>query len=70
MIVSSTLALVFFTTIVFGALMPFTIKFLKSFEESSEKQGDYVELSSLNEVRFDYQHPNFSPEYYKFKTAS
>ncbi len=65
--VSSTLGLVFFTTIVFGALMPFVIKTLKKFEESNvQNDGNYIELSSLNntisEVKFDYQHPNFSPE--------
>jgi hypothetical protein len=43
--------------------MPFTIKFLKSYENKAEEHGDYIELSSLNDVKFDYQHPNFSPEY-------
>ena len=47
--------------------MPFVIKFLKKYEESNEhNEGNYIELSSLNnnisEVKFDYQHPNFSPE--------
>jgi hypothetical protein len=43
--------------------MPFTIKFLKSFENKAEEHGDYVELSSLSEIIIDYQHPNFAPEY-------
>ncbi len=47
--------------------MPFFIKLLKSFENNAQVDGDYVELASLNEVKFDYQHPNFSPEYYIFK---
>jgi hypothetical protein len=42
--------------------MPFTIKFLKSFENEEGVDGNYVELTSLSEVRFDYQHPNFSSE--------
>jgi hypothetical protein len=55
---------VFFSTIVFGALMPFFIKFFKKFDE--EETGlNYVELTSQSatELKFEYQHPNFSQEY-------
>ena len=62
-LVNSTLILVFFTTIVFGALMPFLIKFFKSFYEKStthvalkEEHGD--EKPEL----FTYMHPNFIEE--------
>jgi hypothetical protein len=57
---------VFFTTIIFGALMPFFIKFFKKFDDD-EIVNNYIELSSLNatELRFEYQHPNFLPEYIK-----
>ena len=54
--------------------MPFVIKTLKKFEETeAPSDGNYIELSSLNntisEVKFDYQHPNFSPEYDCFNIA-
>jgi hypothetical protein len=57
--------LVFFTTIVFGALMPALINFFKSFDEkkSSVATLQYVELDTLNQsMNFDYLHPNFSDE--------
>ena len=68
-LLSTTLSLVFISTIVFGALMPYIIKFWRGFEnkENEEKiqELDYVNLDNndninLNEsVRFSYLHPNF-----------
>jgi hypothetical protein len=58
--------LVFFTTIVFGALMPFAIKFFKSFDEKEKnvESTQYIELKHLNsdKERYSYLHPNFSNE--------
>lgn len=62
--VSSTLALVFFSTIVFGALMPALIKLFKSFDkDNSNSDHNYVSMGSFSsDVKFDYLHPNFSSE--------
>jgi hypothetical protein len=58
--------LVFFTTIVFGALMPSFIKYFKSFDEVeavAEVPNHYVEMNSRNaSVDFGYLHPNFDGE--------
>lgn len=62
--------LVFFTTIVFGALMPMFIKFFTSLDKNEEnneiaQDHKYVELEHLDKdagVEFDYLHPNFSQE--------
>ena len=57
--------LVFFTTIVFGALMPALINFFKSFDDKTTAVAthQYVELDNLNQsMDFDYLHPNFSTE--------
>lgn len=44
-LVSSTLGLVMLTTLIFGAIMPFTIKFLKSFDkEHISNQVDLIEV--------------------------
>ena len=64
-LISSTLMLVLFSTIVFGALMPMFIKFFSSLdhEETNEVDNHYIELGELNQgVEFDYLHPNFSQE--------
>lgn len=58
--------LVFFTTIVFGALMPFFITFFKSLDKE-DPNTNYIQLHDVEEristgVKFDYLHPNFSPE--------
>jgi hypothetical protein len=58
--------LVFFTTIVFGALMPAFIKIFKSFDDNTNAVAvnQYVEMENLNQsVDFGYLHPNFSNEY-------
>jgi NhaP-type Na+/H+ and K+/H+ antiporter len=63
-LVNTTLILVFFTTIVFGAMMPFLIKLFKSFDDDNiphthvalpEEQDEQPEL-------FTYMHPNFMEE--------
>ena len=66
-LLSTTLSLVFISTIVMGALMPYFIAFFKSFLKT-EQQGlvkkEEIQYSSLtdednNEFRFSYLHPNF-----------
>ena len=55
--------LVLFTTIVFGALMPFFIKYFTSLDAPTDQEHKYVELEPLDAgVQFDYLHPNFSQE--------
>ena len=64
-LISTTLMLVFFTTIIFGALMPAFIKYFKSLDEKTNEVAvhNYVELENLNQsMDFDYLHPNFSTE--------
>jgi hypothetical protein len=56
-LISSTLLLVFFTTIVFGALMPIFIKFFKSFDEKTETADEHHQVE--NPPLFDLIHPNF-----------
>jgi NhaP-type Na+/H+ and K+/H+ antiporter len=68
-LINSTLILVFFSTIVFGALMPFLIKFFKSFDEKvapgstlpSHKEAIDEDEENKNEL-FSYMHPNFIEE--------
>jgi len=66
-LVSSTLILVFFTTIVFGALMPFLIKFFQSFDSVDNSQTvvthNYHNHTEGEEQLYDFMHPNFSEEY-------
>ena len=74
-LLSTTLSLVFISTIVFGALMPYFINFWKSFEtkkkpeESHEiKEMGYADLDdeTNEEVRFSYLHPNFDNKIEEF----
>jgi NhaP-type Na+/H+ and K+/H+ antiporter len=64
-LVNTTLILVFFTTIVFGALMPFLIKFFKSFDSEPVK-ADHTALNEEHNEEpaelFTYMHPNFIEE--------
>jgi len=65
-LINSTLILVFFTTIIFGALMPFLIKFFKSFDDKTEeldlhKPEHHAETNAEEEL-FTYMHPNFIKE--------
>jgi len=66
-LISSTLILVFLTTICFGAIMPFAIKFFKSFdkEESLATSDIHSTYGGNNEDEkeakmIDFSHPNFS----------
>jgi NhaP-type Na+/H+ and K+/H+ antiporter len=63
-LVNSTLILVFFTTIIFGALMPFLIKFFKSYDTPEEKalNAKTDEHHEIDEELFTYMHPNFIEE--------
>lgn len=66
-LVSSTLILVFFTTIVFGALMPFFVKFFQSFDKveagSEALVNNHDHAHNENEEKFyNFLHPNFSEE--------
>jgi hypothetical protein len=72
-LLSTTLSLVFISTIVFGALMPYFISFWKSFEKkpkaiSETKELGYIDLEdeSNEEVRFSYLHPNFDNKIEEF----
>ena len=73
-LLSTTLSLVFISTIVFGALMPYFIKFWKSFDknkypdnaESKELESGEMEDDSNDEVRFSYLHPNFDNKIEEF----
>ena len=73
-LLSTTLSLVFISTIVFGALMPYFISFWKSFEKkkptevTENKEMGYVDLDdeSNDEVRFSYLHPNFETKIEEF----
>jgi NhaP-type Na+/H+ or K+/H+ antiporter len=67
-LVSSTLVLVFVTTIIFGGLMPFVLKFLKSFlpkDDENKKpliSHDDVHGYDANEEKnrfVEFSHPNF-----------
>ena len=71
-LLSTTLSLVFISTIVFGALMPYFINFWKSFEKKKKpeenKELDYADLDdeANEEVRFSYLHPNFDNKVEEF----
>ena len=76
-LLSTTLSLVFISTIVMGALMPFFISFFKSFnkkndydaivpEKDETKKEDLDESRPDDEFRFSYLHPNFDNKLEKF----
>lgn len=58
-LISSTLILVFLTTICFGAVMPFAIKLFKSFDKDDEIIAEHHEEHHENGL-VDFIHPNFS----------
>ena len=64
-LVGSTLILVFFTTIVFGALMPLMINIMKKLD-GPEEQQDVIEPKHPDNLltceHFNFLHPNFSEE--------
>ena len=73
-LLSTTLSLVFISTIVFGALMPYFIKFWKSFDKnkypdnevSKELENFEIEDESNDEIRFSFLHPNFDNKVEEF----
>jgi len=73
-LLSTTLSLVFISTIVFGALMPYFIKFWKSFDKnkypdnevSKELENFEIEDDSNDEIRFSFLHPNFDNKVEEF----
>lgn len=69
-LLSTTLSLVFISTVVFGALMPYVIKFFKNFSDS-QSSHEMNELDENNEdVNFKFLHPNYdndNPEFSKEK---
>ena len=64
-LVGSTLILVFFTTIVFGAIMPLMINLMKKLDGPEERQ-DIIEPKHPDNLlsceHFNFLHPNFSEE--------
>ena len=64
-LVGSTLILVFFTTIVFGAIMPLMINLMKKLDGPNERQ-DVIEPKHPDNLltceHFNFLHPNFSEE--------
>lgn len=65
-LISSTLILVFLTTIVFGAIMPFAIKFFKRLDkeegliaEAHDAHGPSHHEGEEQKI-IDFSHPNFS----------
>ena len=72
-LLSTTLSLVFISTIVFGALMPYFINFFKSFDKKNKTKENKEELEYHNlddeynnEFRFSYLHPNFDNKLEEF----
>ena len=72
-LLSTTLSLVFISTIVMGALMPYFISFFKSFnkteKEDKKEELEYANLNDEevnNEFRFSYLHPNFDNKIEEF----
>lgn len=65
-LLSTTLSLVFISTVVFGALMPYVIKFFKSFGGGTQSI-DYVDLDEYNEdIKITYLHPNYDNDVQAF----
>ena len=66
---STTLILVFFTTIVFGALMPFMINIMKKLDPPEDEYSKYMIEQFPNPDKllqcdvFNFVHPNFSQKY-------
>lgn len=62
-IISGTLVLVFISTIFFGALMPFMIRFFKSFESISVKlQKKRNRIQKIELKSYTFLHPNYQLE--------
>lgn len=70
-LISSTLILVFLTTICFGAIMPFAIKFFKSLDKeegliAEAHDGHATQPNEGEEEKnlIDFSHPNFHKKYF------
>ena len=65
-LVGTTLILVFFTTIVFGALMPIMINLMKKLDPPEENKNEMIIQKSPDKLlsceHFNFLHPNFSEE--------
>ena len=65
-LVGTTLILVFFTTIVFGALMPIMINLMKKLDPPEENKNERIIKKSPDKLlsceHFNFLHPNFSEE--------
>lgn len=65
-LISGTLALVLATTVILGALMPFWIKIMRTFDTEEQvaqsKLGAIIPVTPENQFAFDYSHPNFKEE--------
>ena len=64
-LVGTTLILVFFTTIVFGAIMPIMINLMKKLDPPEENQEKNIPVNPdklLTCEHFNFLHPNFSEE--------
>ncbi len=65
-LISGTLALVLATTVILGALMPFWIKIMRTFDSEEQiaqsKLGAIIPVTPENQFAFDYSHPNFKEE--------
>ena len=64
-LVGTTLILVFFTTIVFGAIMPIMINLMKKLDPPEENQEKNIPINPdklLTCEHFNFLHPNFSEE--------
>ena len=68
-LISSTLILVFFTTVFFGALMPLMIRLLKKLDKDDSNQVGLISpiidqgKPDLTCENFSFVHPNFSTKY-------
>lgn len=65
-LISGTLALVLATTVILGALMPFWISIMRTFDTEEQKAqaklGAIIPMTPENDYAFDYTHPNFKEE--------
>jgi NhaP-type Na+/H+ or K+/H+ antiporter len=66
-LVTSTLILVFFTTIVLGAMMPLLINLMKKLDFDDDNNNELVNIKNPDDLlkcdEFTFIHPNFSEKY-------
>jgi hypothetical protein len=65
-LISGTLCLVLATTVLLGALLPFWISYMRTFDNQEEKEqatkGAIIPSLGTNEFGYDFSHPNFTQE--------